>query len=125
MRLFSSKKKWSAAIAGCETAEDRIRHFESLFCGAAPRGAVGRAIYNELLDYMRAVGVPPALLPHVLLYTVLEHAVGRARLLGRTGRAPSRDVVVNEYIGYIDALARHQHLLFRHTRSEGVLDATG
>ena len=79
-----------------EQRGQRIQHFESLFCAPLPTDATGGAIDAQLSAYMHAVGVAPALLPHVLLYTVLAHAVGRARLLQRTGRALSRDTVVNE-----------------------------
>ena len=116
---------WSAAVHGCETRGQRIQHFESLFCAPLSTDATGRAIDAQLSAYMHAVGVAPALLPHVLLYTVLAHAVGRARLLQRTGRALSRDTVVNEYIGDVDVLARHQDLLFQRTRLQGVAYATG
>ena len=114
---------WGAAVRGCETGSDRVRHFESLFCGQMPADTIGRAIYAELLDYMRAVDVPPALLPHVLLYLVVEQAMERGRRLEMTGARASRDIAANEYIGKIDALARHADVLFRESRSREVLHA--
>jgi hypothetical protein len=114
---------WSSAVRGHDTAADRVRHFESLFCAPMPADTIGRAICAELLDYMRAVGVPPALLPHVLLYTVVEQAIERGRRLQKTGGTAPRDIAANEYIGKVDALARHADLLFRESRSRGALYA--
>jgi hypothetical protein len=114
---------WSAALHGCESATERVRHFTPLFCGARRTGTINQAIDRELLDYMRAVGVPAPLLPHVLLYMVVEQAIIRARRLETAGRAVLRDAAANEYLGCIDALARHAHVLFPYTRSERSLYA--
>lgn len=116
---------WSAALHRCATREQRVGHFESLFCASMSRHATGPAIDAQLRAYMHAVGVAPALLPHVLVYTVLESAVRRARLLAGTARALLRDSAVNEYIGYVDILARHHDRLFAQAGSRGLSCATG
>jgi hypothetical protein len=55
--------------------------------------------------------------------------LGIARRVSRgSGGGPAADVVVllsDEYIGYIDVLARHQDLLFAQTRLQGLTYATG
>lgn len=103
---------WAAAASGNRTAAERIRHFETLFCSRRPPGPLGRAVRPALLGYMQAVGVPPALFPHLLVYTVLEQAVDLARRLDRTdsGRAECRDD--NEYVGCVRVLAAHVDTLF-------------
>jgi Ser/Thr protein kinase RdoA (MazF antagonist) len=114
---------WSAAVRGCQSAHERVRHFESLFCGTMPADPMGRAVYGELLDYMRALGVPARIFPHILLYMVAEQAVDRARRLEQMGRPASRDVAANEYVGEMDVLARHARRLFHGARAREVLRA--
>ena len=114
---------WSAAVRGCQSAHDRVRHFESLFCGTMPTDPIGRAVYGELLDYMRAVDVPARLFPHILLYTVAEQAIDRARRLEQMGQPASRDAAANEYVGEMDVLARHARPLFHGARTREVLRA--
>lgn len=110
---------WTADVAGRVTDPERLKHFESLFFGAKPLDAVGRAAYAAILEYMRRVGVPSCLFTHLLVYTVLEQAVDRARRLDAVDREHTTTRGNNTYVRYLSVLANHADTLFGGARQSG------
>lgn len=102
---------WSRAIAGRETAAERLRHFEEMFLSSVPTGPAAYAIHREVSEYMRRVAIPPSLYVFILTYMLIEQALERADRLTRLGKADALRGD-NMYCEYLAAVARHANRLF-------------
>jgi hypothetical protein len=102
---------WSAAVAGRTTADQRLEHFESMFCGPAP-GPVASALRAEIAAYTQRMEMAPALVPFLLVYIVIEQALDRVRRWGMLGAASSGARRHNPDVGCLAALGHHANRLF-------------
>jgi hypothetical protein len=101
---------WSSAVDGHTSAEGRLAHFESLFCTGGDDTS-GHCVGRAVRTYMQRLGMDTALLPYLLVYTILEQALDRAnRFAELRAVQPGRDG--NRYVQYLSVLARHAGMLF-------------
>jgi Ser/Thr protein kinase RdoA (MazF antagonist) len=102
---------WSMQVTGTATSNARLKQFEALFCGGLPSEPFHRAILTEVAAYTRQTHLRDALIPLLLLYTVLEQAVDLARRHASFGPPAAGSRADNPYVGYVRVLARHAHRL--------------
>jgi aminoglycoside phosphotransferase (APT) family kinase protein len=102
---------WSTAVASRTEADERFRHFESLFFDPN-ESALSAAIHQGLREYMQRAGITAPLLPHLLVYMVLEQALDRAGRFVTMEDAAASSREGNRYIGYLGVLARRAEQLF-------------
>lgn len=102
---------WSAAVAGPKTEPGHIERFRSLFCTGLPSSSLDSAVHREIAEYMRLVDIPPSLAPFLLVYTILEQALDRARRFNTLAHAQAA-AAANRYLAFTGVMAEHASTLF-------------
>jgi aminoglycoside phosphotransferase (APT) family kinase protein len=102
---------WSTTVAAPAT-EEWDAHFASLFCDPRANGMLVGAIHREIAEYMRRLHIPSSLFGFLLVYTVLEQALDRARRFAAFECADATEHADNRYVRYLRVLAQHAGTLF-------------
>jgi Ser/Thr protein kinase RdoA (MazF antagonist) len=102
---------WSSAITAPGSGEEQAVHFASLFCEEPADGTLAAAIRRGIAEYMHRLQIPSSLLPYLLVYTVLEQVLDRARRFADLRRTDAADHADNRYVRYLRVLA-HANTLF-------------
>lgn len=87
----------------------------SLFVAKHSRDSLIRAARAEIRAYLQALDIEPSLVPVLLVHTLVNQAVDRAKRLRAYGGKGAVCRGENRYVGYVDSLAEQTEQLFGET----------
>lgn len=104
---------WNVAVLGLHGHEDQYRSFERLFLDPDVDDGIARGARAVLVGHMSALHLDRQLLPVLLVYTTLEHALERLNRHNSYGGPPGAARSWNRYIAHLGLIAGRSDNLFR------------